>query len=183
MQRHRQARLRTRTRRRIEDAMAAETYSAEGTAPSATLRFRAGSTDVDSDGKVRGGRVMRWIDEAAYACGADWAGADVVTSYVTGIRFARPVLVGDLVDVTARVIHTCPRSAHVSVRVMTVEDAPVLVAEGVMVVLSLGAHGEAREVPHWWPISSEDVRLDRHARHLIDLSQYLEPFSAAIAIT
>jgi acyl-CoA hydrolase len=178
LQRHRQARARVRMRMRIEDAMEAETYTAEGTAPSATLRFRAASTDADGVGKVRGGRVMRWIDEVGYACGVDWTGADVVTSYVAGIRLCKPVFVGDVVDVTARIIHTGPRSVHMSVRVVI---AGVLVAQGVVVVVSLSADGKAQPVPQWRPASGEDSRLDRYARHLIELRQYLEPFTTACA--
>jgi len=126
---------------------------------------------------VRGGRVMRWIDEVGYACGADWTGADVVTSYVAGIRLCKPVFVGDVVDVTARIIHTGPRSVHMSVRVVT---AGVLVAQGVVVIVSL-TDGDAQPVPQWRPVSGEDSRLDRHARHLIELRQYLEPFTTACA--
>jgi acyl-CoA hydrolase len=183
LQRHRQARLRMRTRRRIEDAMAAETYSAQGTASSATLRFRAASTDIDSDGKVSGGRVMRWLDEAGYACGADWVGADVVASYVAGIRLCRAVFVGHVVDVTARIIHTGRRSVHVGIRAVTADAVgqPLLIAQGVIVVVSLGAHGEAQPVAQWRPVSDEDRRLDRHARHLIETRQYLEPYTAASA--
>ena len=51
-------------------------------------------------GKVHAGRVMRWIDEAAYVCGTDWTGAEVVTSYVAGIRFYRRIIVGDVIEVT-----------------------------------------------------------------------------------
>ena len=175
LQRHRQARARKRMRQRIQDAMEAETYP--GSAFSVTLRFRGGPTDVTVDGKVRGGRVMRWMDEAAFACGAEWTGGDVLTSYVTGICLYEPVFVGDVVDVTASVIHTGPRSVHLSVRVMTAES--LLVAHGVVVVVSPGAHGDAQPVPQRQLVSDEDQRLDRHARHLIALREYLEPFSAA----
>jgi 4-hydroxybenzoyl-CoA thioesterase len=183
LQRHRQARARIRMRRHIEAAMEAEDFTPEDTATGTTLRFRGGSTDVTSDGKVRGGRVMRWIDEAAYACGTGWIGADVVTSYVTGIRFYRPVFVGHAVDVTARIIHTGPRSGHMSVRVVTVGESPLPIAEGVIVVVSPGADGEARAVRQWRPVSGKDIRLNRQARHLIELRQHFEPFSAAIAST
>jgi acyl-CoA hydrolase len=169
LQRHRQARLRMRARRRIEDAMAAETYSAQGTASSATLRFRAASTDIESDGTVRGGRVMRWLDEAGHACGAAWAGINVVTSYVAGIRLSRTISVDHVVDVTARIIRTGRRSIHIGIRAVTADAAgqPLLVAHGVIVVVCLGAHGEAQPVPQWQPVLDEDRRLDRHARHLI----------------
>jgi 4-hydroxybenzoyl-CoA thioesterase len=186
LQRHRQARVRIRMRNRIEDAMEAESYTAEGTAPRAALRFRAATTDVNSDGKVRGGRVMRWIDETAYVCGADWTGADVITSYLAGIRFYRPVFVGEVVDVTARIIHAGPRSIHISVDVTstdTVGGTSRLVARALVVVVSLDERGEARPVPSWEPTSEEDHRLDQHARHLIELRQFIEPFTTATALS
>jgi len=90
----------------------------------------------------------------------------------------KPVFVGDVVDVIARIIHTGPRSVHMSVCVVI---AGMLVAQGVVVVVSLSADGNAQPVPQWCPASDEDSRLDRHARHLIELRQYLEPFTTACA--
>jgi acyl-CoA hydrolase len=183
LQRQRQARVRIRMRRCIEGAMAAESYTAQGTAPRAALRFVAAPSDVDWSGKIGGGRVMRWIDEAAYVCGADWTGAQVITTYVAGICFHRPIRVGDVVEVTARVIHTGPRSVHATVHV-TIADPDGqshLVAQGLMVVVSLDGRGHAKPVEKWEPASDEDHRLDKHARHLIELRQQLEPFTTAIA--
>jgi 4-hydroxybenzoyl-CoA thioesterase len=179
LQRHRQARARVRMRRRIEDTMQAQSCVDEGTAHHITLRFRAATTDVNSDGKVRAGRVMRWIDEAAYACGADWTGAEVITSYLAGIRFYQTIFVGDVIDVTARIVHTGPCSIHTSIGVTTstAGEQPCLVAHAVVVVVSLGDHDEAQPVPQWAPASDENHRLDQHARHLIELRQYIEPFT------
>ena len=98
-QRQRQARMRISLRKRIEAAMAAQTYTAEGTAPRTTLRFLAAPTDVNWGGKVHGGRVMQWIDEAAYVCGADWAGAQVISSYIAVVRFYRPINIGNVIEV------------------------------------------------------------------------------------
>jgi acyl-CoA hydrolase len=184
LQRQRQARVRIPMRKRIEGAMEAESYTAEGTAPRATLRVLAAPTDVNRAGKVRAGRVMRWIDEAAYVCGADWSGAEVITSYIAGLRFYRPVLVGDVIDVTARIIHTGSRSIHISVHVTTTGTdggRPYLVAHGLVVVVSLDERCEARPVPKWEPASDEDHRLDQHARQLIELRQFVEPFTTAAA--
>lgn len=186
LQQQRQARIRIRMRQRIEAAMETETYTAEGTAPRTVMRFRAAATDVNSDGKVRGGRVMRWIDETAYASGADWTGHEVVTSYLAGIRFHHPVFVGEVAEVTARTIHTGSRSIHTSVDVTiadTVGGAPRLVARALVVVVSLDERGQARPVPQWQPLSGEDHRLDQHARHLTELRQLIEPFTTATAVT
>jgi len=182
LQRHRQARIRIRMRQRIQGAMAAESYTAEGTAARTTLRFVATSTDADGTGHVHGGRIMRWIDDTAGACGTNWTGAHIITSYIAGFRFLRPVAKGDAVDVTARIIHTGPRSVHMSVHLTTTDarDRHV-VAHGVVVVVAVDERGNARPVPTWQPESDEDHRLDRHARHLIELRQFIEPFTTAPA--
>jgi 4-hydroxybenzoyl-CoA thioesterase len=184
LQRQRQARVRIPMRKRIEGEMADESCTAEGTSPSVTLRVLAAPTDVNQAGTIRAGRVMRWLDEAAYACGSDWAAAEVITSYLAGIRFYRPILVGDVIDVTARIIHTGPRSMHTSVHVTTRDTdggRPCLVAHGLVVVVSLDEHGQARPFPQWEPASDEDHRLDQHARQLIELRQFVEPFTTAAA--
>jgi acyl-CoA hydrolase len=184
LQRQRQARVRIRMRKRIECAMAAQSYTAKGTAPRATLRLVAASTDVNWRGNVSGGRVMRWIAEAAYACGSDWTSAEVIASYIAGIRFHGPLFVGDVVEATARIIHTGPRSIHTGVHVTTTDTVggrPRLVAQGLIVIVSLDERGAARPVPKWEPVSVEDHRLDQHARHLIELRQFVEPFTSAVA--
>ncbi|WP_459546606.1 acyl-CoA thioesterase [Nocardia sp. X0981] len=180
--RHRQARARISLRKRIEAAMAAQKYTAAGTAPSATLRFLAAPSDINWGGKVHGGRIMGWIEDAAYVCGADWAGQHVITSYFGGIRFYRPIVIGHIVEVTARLIHTGPRSMHLSVHVTstdTVSDAPTLAAHGLAVVVAVDHDGKARAVRQWTPVSEEDRALEAHARHLVELRAAAEPFTSA----
>ncbi|MGY5278883.1 acyl-CoA thioesterase [Nocardia gipuzkoensis] len=185
LQRHRQARARISVRKHIEEAMAAQRYTSAGTAPSATLRFLAAPSDINWGGKVHGGRTMRWIDEAAYVCGADWAGQRVLTSYFGGIRFYRPIVIGHVVEVTARLIHTGPRSMHVSVHVTSTDahsDEPALAAHGLAVVVAVDDDGKARPVRQWEPVAEEDRALDAHARHLVELRALVEPFTMASAV-
>ena len=175
LQRQRQARVRVRMRKRIESAVTAQSYTADGTAPCTTLRLHPAAADANPCGQV-----MRWIDEAAYRCGTDWAGAEVITSYIAGIRFYRPIAVGEAIEVTARIIHTGPRSIHTSVHVTATDRSggrPRLIAHGLAVVVSLDERGDARPVPTWQPATDEDHRLDEHARHLIELRQFIEPFT------
>ena len=120
--------------------------------------------------------------QAAAACGTKWTGAHILTSYIAGIRFHGPVIIGDAVEVTARIIHTGPRSVHIGVHVTTTNArGRHVVANGVVVVVALDERGTARSVPAWQPDSHEDRRLDRHARHLIELRQFIEPFTTAAA--
>ncbi len=185
LQRHRQARARIAVRKDIEAAMSAQRYTAAGTAPSATLRFLAAPSDINWGGKVHGGRTMQWIDEAAYVCGANWAGQQVITSYFGGIRFYRPIVIGHAVEATARLIHTGPRSMHISVHVTACDahsDQPELAAHGLAVVVALDRDAKARSIRQWVPVSEEDRALDQHARHLIALRALVEGFTPAAAV-
>ena len=94
--------------------------------PRVTLRFLVPPGVVNCGGKAHGGTVMRWIDEAAYACAAAWVRAgdresDAIAVYSGGIHFLAPVRIGDLVEVDARLIFTGPHSMHVSTRVSTAD--------------------------------------------------------------
>jgi acyl-CoA hydrolase len=71
-----------------------------------TLRFLAEPNTVNFGGKVHGGTVMKWIDEAGYACATSWAKLYCVTVSVGTIRFHRPIMIGDLVEVEARLAYT-----------------------------------------------------------------------------
>ena len=57
-----------------------------GTQHEVTLRFLAEPTDVNYGGKVHGGAVMKWIDQAGYAAAVAWSGHCCVTVAVGGIR-------------------------------------------------------------------------------------------------
>jgi acyl-CoA hydrolase len=80
-----------------------------------TMRFLAEPTDITFGGKVHGGAVMKWIDQAGYACTVGWSGQYCVTVYVGGIRFYKPVLIGNVVEVHARLAYTGRTSMHIVV--------------------------------------------------------------------
>ena len=163
---------RVQLRADIEAAMKEQKYTEEGTAPQVTLRFLAAPTDVNWGGKVHGGTVMRWIDEAAYACGAGWSGGECIATYSGGVRFYRPILIGHLVEVTARLLRTGRTSMHISVHVSSGDPkAPEmrLTTHSLTVFVALGEDKRARPVPRWRPVSAEDRALEAHALHLIDV--------------
>lgn len=82
-----------------------------------TLRFLAEPSTVNFGGKVHGGTVMKWIDEAGYACATSWSKRYCVTVYVGGIRFHRPIMIGHLVEVEAKLAYTGNTSMNISVEV------------------------------------------------------------------
>ena len=159
----------------IEAAMAAQTYSRDPDrtlAPRIVLRFLAAPTDVNWGGKVHGGIVMRWIDEAAQVLATSWVKGPSIAVYAGGVRFYRPLLIGHLVEVEARLIHTGRSSLHVSVHVRSGDPATgtlELTTHCLMVLVALDEEGAATPAPVWEPTTDEDRRLDAHALHLARL--------------
>ena len=76
------------------------------------FRFLAEPSDVNFGGKVHGGMVMKWIDQAGYAGAVGWSGQYCVTVAVGGIQFVAPILIGDLVTVRCKLIRTGNSSMH-----------------------------------------------------------------------
>ncbi len=174
------AQEKTEVRAAIESAMREQVYTADTGAPAATLRFLAAPTDVNWGGKTHGGTVMRWIDEAAYVCAVGWSGSEhCVAAYSGGIRFYKPIMIGHLVEVDARLLYTGRRSMHVSVNVRSGDprspDDLVLTTHCLTIFVALDAQARAAQIPRWRPATDEDRRLETHAKHLIDLRARLAP--------
>jgi acyl-CoA hydrolase len=163
---------RVELRREIERLMAAQRYTDDTTAPRVVLRFLAAPGDVNWGGKVHGGTVMRWIDEAAYVCAGQWVPGPRIASYAGGVRFYRPLLIGHVVEVEARMIHTGPTSAHLSVHVRSgppTTGVRELTTHCLIVFTALDADGREHAVAPWRPETREDRALDAHARDLVAL--------------
>jgi acyl-CoA hydrolase len=157
----------------INAAMAAQTYSDAGTAPRTVLRFLAAPTDVNWGGKVHGGIVMRWIDEAAHVLATQWTGSAAnVAVYAGGVRFYRPLRIGHLVEVEARLLLTGTSSMHISVHVRSGDPATgelALTTHSLIVFVPLDADGRALPARPWHPVSDEDAALRDHALELMEL--------------
>ena len=149
-----------------------------GTQHEVDFRFLAQPTDVNFGGKVHGGMVMKWIDQAGYACAVGWSGAYCVTASVSAIQFVKPILIGDLVSVSARLIHTGTSSMHMAVDV-TAHDLRSgeqrLATSCVMVLVALDKpDGKPTPVPHWEPRDENGRRLQQRAKHLMELSREMD---------
>ena len=161
---------RLEARREIHRAMREQTYTGEGTTPRTVFRFLADPADANYGGKTHGGTVMRWIDEAAFACAAGWSSDDAVAVYSGGIHFYRPISIGHIVEVDARLIHTGPRSMHISIHVRSgstrTPDALELTTQCMSIFVDRGSDGRASGVRMLTLESDEDHRLAAHARAL-----------------
>lgn len=156
----------------IEEEMARQVYSDNGTAPITLFRFLAAPTDVNWGGKVHGGTVMRWMDEAATVCASGWLGGPAIAVYAGGVRFYRPLLIGHLVEVEARLVHTGRTSMHLSVHVRSGDPKTGemnLTTHSLIVLVALDKSGGSVLARRWQPVTEEDQALDKHARRLIQL--------------
>ncbi|MGC5171936.1 acyl-CoA thioesterase [Microbacterium sp. DT81.1] len=178
-------------RTEIKRLMLEQEYTEASSAPRVTMRFLVPPSVVNWGGKAHGGTVMRWIDEAAYACAASWmrdgdGASEAVAVYSGGIHFFAPVRIGDLVEVDARLIHTSAHSMHISIRVSSADPRTpheqTLTTLCMSVFVVAGAAGVALPVPEWEPSTDEDRRLDSHARQLIELREHIVPIPASLTL-
>ncbi|MCQ1056902.1 acyl-CoA thioesterase [Photobacterium sp. DNB23_23_1] len=137
-----------------------------------TLRFLAEPGDVNFGGKVHGGAVMKWIDLAAYACSAGWSGMYCITAYAGGIRFVKPIHVGNLVEVTAKVIYTGRSSMHIAIDVQASDPKELknqLTTHCIVIMVAVDENGQSAEVPEWLPETEEDIALRESAIRLMNM--------------
>ena len=142
-----------------------------------TLRFLAEPAHVNFGGKVHGGAVMKWIDQAGYSCAAGWTGEYCVTLYVGGLHFIRPIRVGEIVELRALVIHTGRTSLHIAIDIYARDPkVPELSRTGhcVIVFVSLDEHGRPQPVPAWTPVDDTDRALKKYALRLIELRKLMD---------
>lgn len=128
-----------------------------------TLRFLAGPSDVTVSGTaVPAGRVLEWIDRAAYACAVGWSSSYCVTAYVGDVNFANPIRPGELIEVHARIVYTGTSSMHILVRVESADmraRAFNTATTCLLVMVAVDSDGQPSAVPAWKPWSDGDITL------------------------
>ena len=142
-----------------------------------TLRFVVEPADMNLYGKVQGGAVMNWIDQAGYACAVGWSGHACMTVYVGGIRFYKPILLGRLVEAHAQLIYTGRTSMHIAVDVLSRNlqtQAFEPTTHCVIVFVALDEAGQPAAVPTWEPQTVSDRALHDYAQRLLALSKNME---------
>jgi acyl-CoA hydrolase len=123
-----------------------------------TLSFLAEPTDINFEGKVRGGAVITWIDRAGYASAVGWSGQYCVTVYVGAIRFYKPVLIDNVTEVSAKLIYTGRTSVHVTVEVGAgdpIEARLTNTRRCVIVLVALDDQGASAEIERLRPETEE----------------------------
>jgi acyl-CoA hydrolase len=142
-----------------------------------TLRFLAQPGDVNFGGKVHGGAVMKWIDQAGYSCAVGWTGKYCVTVYVGGLQFLQPIRVGELVELRALVIRTGRTSLDIAVDVYAGDlkcGERRRACHCVIVFVAIDTDGKPVSVPRWEPTASIDIALQNYAERLGELRRQMD---------
>lgn len=142
-----------------------------------TFQFISEPSHVNYGGKVHGGEVMKWIDQTAYACATAYAQNYCVTVYVGGIRFYKPISIGAIVKVEARVIYSGTTSIHISVDVYS-RSITTLEFEKtthcVIVFVATDDDGKPIPVEKFVPVSAKQIEMENYALKLIDLRKSID---------
>ena len=141
-----------------------------------SFQFISEPTDVNFGGKVHGGIVMKWIDQTAYTCARNWAETYCVTVYVGGIRFLKPISIGEVIKIDAYVIHTGNTSIHIAVDVYSRNFSQKKFEKKthcVIVFVSVNENGKPIPVKQWKPDSEKEVKLAEYARKLTSLREQI----------
>lgn len=177
---HQAALSRIELRNAIEAEMEKQTYDGPSDAPRLITRFLAKPTDVNWGGKVHGGTAMEWIDEAGAACTMEWSGEHTVAVYAGGIRFYRPIQIGDLIEVDARLIRTDSRGMQTSIHVRSGaprggRDKLQTAIHATVSYVAVDLDGNPLNARPFTPLTEEDKRLWEHAATLRELRAQYSP--------
>lgn len=180
------AESRIELRHAIEEEMEKQTYDGPSDAPRMINRFLAKPTDVNWGGNVHGGTAMEWIDEAGSACTMEWSGEHTVAVYAGGIRFYRPIHIGDLIEVDARMMRTDARSMQMSVHVRSGNprggrEQLQTAIHATVSYMAMDADWQPLAARQFTPRTEEDKRLWEHAGILRGLRGKYSPKPLVVA--
>lgn len=141
------------------------------------FQFISEPSDVNYGGNVHGGSVMKWIDQAGYACATSWSSSYCVTVYVGGIRFYSPIKIGHIVKVEAEVIYTGTTSMHIAINVFSrniKRQEFEKKTHCIIVFVAVDDEGGSVEVPKFVAVTENEKQAEQYAIKLMDLRKHIE---------
>ncbi|RYF38202.1 MAG: acyl-CoA thioesterase, partial [Comamonadaceae bacterium] len=97
-----------------------------------------------------------------------------VTVSVGSIRFQRPIMIGDLVEVEARLAYTGRTSMNISVEVRAGDmkaDEMAVVTDCLVVFVAVDPDGKTIPVQPWHPETPGDMALAEHVKAHLDAAR------------
>jgi acyl-CoA hydrolase len=106
------------------------------------------------------------------ACSAGWSSRYCVTVYAGGIRFVSPIHVGNLVEVSAKIIYTGKSSMHIAIEVNACDPKSLnrrLTTHCIVIMVAVDESGQPVQVPTWIPKTDEDKEQHATAIKLMEM--------------
>ncbi len=141
---------------------------------SITLRFLASSGALAVAGRVPGGTVLRWVDEAGVACASAWAKGPCVMELMGSAQFGKSIRPEELVEVRARLAYTDEASMCIAIEVHSgdLHGTPLLpVVHCVAVYTAADADDAPRRVDTWHPETPGDMALAQRVKAHVDAAR------------
>lgn len=118
-------------------------------------------THTNHYGTIFGGRVLELMDMTGAMAAMRFANEDTVTASIEAVDFKKPVKVGDIMEVRAKVIYTAHTSMVVKVDVYKVgkfSPGMEFTCRGYLVFVAVDADGRPIPVPALKVVTEEDER-------------------------
>lgn len=118
-------------------------------------------TDANLLKNLKGGRLMHLIDIAAAMAATRHAGKVVATVSVDGLTFKHPIRVGEMVELTAKLIYAGKTSMHVKVDVIgenLYTGNRIVTNEATLVFVALDENEKPSLVPPLLPQTEKEMQ-------------------------
>lgn len=113
-----------------------------------------------------GGRLLSIMDTAAGMVSSKFAHREFVTISIDALKFKRPAFQGDLIETTAKVVHTSTHTAGVHViarRLNRSEWEREEICEGFFFMVAIDSQMRPIPIPQFSPSSEEEEKLWKRA--------------------
>ncbi|MGN0666008.1 MAG: acyl-CoA thioesterase [Huintestinicola sp.] len=106
------------------------------------------SPDVNGYGRLFGGRLIEWMDEAAGVAARRHCGCDVTTACIDSISFLAPAHCNDIIEVVGSIDYTGRTSMEVKINVFLEKDGEFKVINtAYFVMVAIGENEKPVPVP------------------------------------
>ena len=113
-------------------------------------------------GTIFGGRVLALMDATGAMAAMRFCTEDVVTASMDAVDFRKPIQLGDIIELKAKVIHTARTSMVVKVDLFTVvqsDRSKAFSCRGYLVFVAITPEGKPKSVPTLKLVTDEDKKF------------------------
>lgn len=117
--------------------------------------------DTNTHGNLMGGKLMYWMDIAGVIAAQKHCNSEVVTVSVDNISFNRPIRLGNVITIEAKVTRSFQTSMEVFIQVWAADlksGEKHLANEAFLTFVSLNGHGRTQKVPELIPETGQEKR-------------------------